>query len=406
MRREGESFSLYSTITNNMCTIQKKGYLFIANGSKPKRKLSEPTIVDINNFSHSSIDAANRLGYKLYLGTNVDHPELMSCRQYDLTYYDQHVYRNIFAFQDNYNAYKKCCRLLDEHPDIKVIHCNTPIGGIIGRICGHKFNKKVIYTAHGFHFYKGAPLKNWLFFYPIERMLAHWTDVLITINKEDFQRAHKFKLHNHGKIYYVPGVGVDTKIYSNLEGSKNNIREDLKLGDNAVIVVAVGRLDKNKNFETVIKAIAETQHKNIHFIVCGDGDERLNLVKLINDLHLSDRVHLLGRCSDMPSIYKTSDIFVLSSFREGLFRSIMEAMASELPCVVSNIRGNVDLIDSGKGGYLVSVANPQDYAQAFDDLAESKEKRIKFGKYNKNKVQGFSLEVSKEVLYQIFKSEL
>ena len=108
----------------------------------------------------------------------------------------------------------------------------------------------------------------------------------------------------------------------------------------------------------------------------------------------------------MPSIYKTSDIFVLSSFREGLSRSIMEAMASELPCVVSNIRGNVDLIDSGKGGYLVSVANPQDYAQAFDDLAESKEKRIKFGKYNKNKVQGFSLEVSKEVLYQIFKSEL
>ena len=104
-----------------MCTIQKKGYLFIANGSKPKRKLSEPTIVDINNFSHSSIDTANRLGYKLYLGTNVDHPELMSCRQYDLTYYDQHVYRNIFAFQDNYNAYKKCCRLLDEHPDIKEI---------------------------------------------------------------------------------------------------------------------------------------------------------------------------------------------------------------------------------------------------------------------------------------------
>lgn len=109
------------------------------------------------------------------------------------------------------------------------------------------------------------------------------------------------------------------------------------------------------------------------------------MVKLINDLHLSDRVHLLGRCSDMPSIYKTSDIFVLSSFREGLSRSIMEAMASELPCVVSNIRGNVDLIDSGKGGYLVSVANPQDYAQAFDDLAESKEKRIKFGKYNKIK---------------------
>lgn len=89
-----------------MCTIQKKGYLFIANGSKPGRKLSEPTIVDVNNFSHASIDAANRLGYKLYLGTNVDHPELMSCRQYDLTYYDQHVYRNIFAFQDNYNAYK------------------------------------------------------------------------------------------------------------------------------------------------------------------------------------------------------------------------------------------------------------------------------------------------------------
>lgn len=382
-----------------------KGYLFISNGVKPGLIIDKKTYVDIESFSYSAIDAVHRMGYKIYRGYNVSNPELLHCNQYDITYYDQHIYRNIFAFRDNYKAYKNLCGFLRKHSDIEVIHCNTPIGGILGRICGHKFHKKVIYTAHGFHFYKGASLLNWLIYYPIEKFLAKWTDVIITINKEDYLEAQQILFAKRGKAYYVPGVGVDTSKFKDIAVTSPNIREELQLDENAIVVVAVGRLDMNKNNATIIKAIAKTNCKNLHLIVCGEGNQRGNLECLIAELGVQDRIHLQGNRCDVPAIYHMSDIFVLASFREGLSRSIMEGMISGLPCVVTGIRGNRELITPDKGGILVNPQSVDEFALAFEKLAGSKVIREQYGSYNKEKVEEFSIEASKKAFYEIFQQE-
>ena len=190
-----------------------KGYLFISNSTKPsgeKAESLEP--ITIGTFALAAVDAAAKLGFKIYCGVNRSHPEQLTCTNYDVTFYNEHTYRNVFAWKDNWQAYKNLCAFLELHPDIEVIHCNTPIGGVIGRLCGRKYHKKVIYTAHGFHFYKGAPLKNWLLFYPVEKWLARMTDVLITINQEDYELAcNRLKLRKGGKVFYIPGVGFNTK---------------------------------------------------------------------------------------------------------------------------------------------------------------------------------------------------
>lgn len=382
------------------------GYLFISNGTKPDLSVTQDIDIDIDNFSQAAIYAANELGCKLYMGYNVDHPERLKCRQYNITFFHANIYRNIFAISDNYKAYKILFNFLRSNPDIKFIHCNTPIGGVIGRLCGFRLHKKVIYTAHGFHFYKGAPIINWILFYPIEKFLALITDVLITINYEDFEIAKHLKLHNNGQVYYVPGVGVDIQKIQRTNIASPNIRQELNLDNDAIILLSVGRLDVNKNNETIIKGFKDVKNKNLHLVICGDGNQMSKIKRLVNELNLQNRVHLLGNRNDIYSIYKISDIFVLGSFREGLSRSIMEGMASGLPCVVSDIRGNRDLIENKKGGILVNPHHANEFTKAFDILANDKELRLLYGAFNKERVKLFSLEASQKAFLDIFKKEL
>ncbi|MGL4228609.1 MAG: glycosyltransferase family 4 protein [Tannerellaceae bacterium] len=386
-----------------------KGYLFIANSPKLSDSDHESIeSVPVGSFRESSLFAARELGYKLFCGIARYYPERIKCSTlgYDVIFYNDNIFRNVLAFKDNWIAYKNACRFLERYPEIEVIHCNTPIGGVIGRLVGYKYKKKVIYTAHGFHFYEGAPLLNWILFYPVEKILSKWTDVLITINSEDYNLARaKFKLRNNGKVYYVPGVGVDTSKFQNVENIESGIRQEIGLDENSIIVVAVGRLDVNKNIATLIKAFADIKSYNTHLVICGEGDQRDKLETLIKDNKLQDRVHLIGNRSDISTIYNASDIFVLASYREGLSRSIMEGMASGLPCVVSKIRGNVDLIDEN-GGFVVSPFKPEEFTNAIDKLANNTILRKKMGDYNRIKVGKFSLTSSKEAFLNIFKREL
>jgi len=384
-----------------------KGYLFISNSTKPTdEQYKSLESVGPDSFSTAALWAANKMGWGLHMGINRKCPDLIKSKTYDIKFYNQHIYRNIFAFKDNWKAYKNLCHYLNSHPEIEVIHCNTPIGGVIGRIVGHKYKKKVIYTAHGFHFYMGAPRLNWLLFYPIEKFLARWTDILITINKEDYAVAQRFMNKKEGKAYYVSGVGVDVSRFKTSRNDGNNVRDDLGLDDKDILVVSVGRLDKNKNNITILKAISLTKNTNIHLIICGEGDEKDRLLKLSKDLEISDRIHLLGIRNDIPQIFSHSDIFVLASFREGLSRSIMEAMAAGLPCIVSDIRGNRDLIDVGKGGMLFSPHDANQLANCIDELATNPERMATMGMYNNRKVERFSLEASQNAHKTIFEKEL
>lgn len=381
----------------------KKGYLFIANDRKKGRE-EEASLSPIKtgSFEKTSIAAADSLGFKLYQGVNRLYPEKIKSLDYDIEFYNQHIYRNIFNIKDIYAGYRNLCRFLDSHPDIEIIHCNTPIGGLIGRIAGAKYRKKVVYMAHGFHFYDGAPLFNRTILKWIETWLAHKTDVLITINEEDYQNAKKLKLKDGGSVYKVSGVGIDVKAFEN-KVFNPELKRSLGLKETDFVCISLGDLNKNKNYSTVIDAISKTNSKDIHYIICGLGPLEKDLKKQIVKLDLESQIHLLGFRNDVKDLMAISDCAIISSFREGLPRTTMEAMASGLPCIVSDIRGNRDLIENGKGGFLVNPSDAQQYAASVIKLKEDGTLCRHMSKWNLKKIKDFDIESVTKKMYSILK---
>lgn len=261
----------------------------------------------------------------------------------------------------NIRAYREIRRILAEN-QYDYIHCNTPVGGVVTRLAARKLRKKgtkVFYTAHGFHFYKGAPLVNWLLFYPLEKLFAHYTDKLITINQEDFALAQK-KMKAK-EVLYVPGVGIDVKRFRDAVADRCAKRGELGVPDDAFLLLSVGELNKNKNHQIIIKAMAEIPNTQIHYAIAGGGPLKEYLENLARELGVADRVHLLGYRRDVAELYKVSDVFCFPSFREGLSVAVMEAMASGIKLIVSNIRGNTDMVQDQKNGLIC----PPDDLDAF-----------------------------------------
>lgn len=379
-----------------------KGYLYLANSTKSGASKKEMTLT---NMSLAGIKAANELGYKSWIGVDLGIEKLNS--PHDVSFFNVGVYRNPLAFRDNRKAYKTLVKEIREN-SIDFIHCNTPVGGILGRLAGKKCKvKKVIYQVHGFHFYKGAPKRNWMLYYPVEKWLAHHTDALITINREDFEFAKKkIKLRGGGKVYYVPGVGIDTADYAPNEQIRASKREELGFSDELFYIVSAGRLEHNKNNATLIKAVAHSNNKRLRLVLCGDGVQREELKTLAKELDIEEQVIFLGNRSDMREIYLAVDAFAMASYREGLSRTIMEAMSSGLPCAVSKIRGNVDLVEDGKGGYLYSPADYAGFAEAFNKLSCDSELRRAMSEYNLEYIKSFDSDVVRKELKKIYEDVL
>lgn len=382
------------------------GYVFLSNSNKPNKaeEYSRQPVI-LSNVSRPYLAKALDMGYEVWFGTNRDKPENLEC-ELPIHMYDSHTYRSIFNLKDNIIAYKNLMKILKNN-DIKVIHCNTPIGGMIGRICGKKAKvKHIIYTAHGFHFYKGAPLLNRTIFKWAESLMAHWTDAIITMNEEDYQAAQKFKLKPGGEVFYVHGVGIDTEAYKKVEVNEKKKRAELGLNDDDVIFISMGDLVKRKNYKTAIKAIKRTNNSKVHYLICGVGPEMDNLTKLSKSLGIDKQVHFLGFRSDVNELLKISNIFLFTSLQEGLPRSLMEAMASGLPCVVSDIRGNRDLIIEGKGGYLVKKNDVNEYAKRINELIQNRGIQKQMSENNLKRILDFDInKVSKEIK-RIYKLEL
>ena len=305
--------------------------------------------------------------------------------------------RNAFEIKQNCTAFRQVLNIMRTNR-YKFIHCHSPIGGLCGRVAGRMTNAKVIYTAHGFHFYKGAPLTNWLVYYPIERFLSRYTDVLITINKEDYAHAQKF---HAAKVEYVPGVGIDVNKFKECPINKMYIRDKLHIANEQKILLSVGELIKRKNHQIVIRAIAQIKNENIIYIVCGQGPLETSLKKLAVDLNVADRIYFLGFRKDIREICKSSDIFVFPSIQEGLPVALMEAMAAGLPVVCSKIRGNTDLIEDGVSGYLFENSNIDSLQSAISKaLADTLSMAKLFNKIN-HFSQGNVLEQMKKIYNNI-----
>jgi glycosyltransferase EpsD len=272
-----------------------------------------------------------------------------------------------------------------------IVHCHTPVGGVLARLAGrHCSCTRMIYTAHGFHFYKGAPLLNWMLYYPIEKICSYWTDVLITINKEDYNIAkRKF---NAKKIQYIPGVGVDISKYYRDEIDRKEKREELGISSKDIVFLSVGELNRNKNHITVIKAFIQLKKEislsHIKYFICGQGVEEKALKKIVHENCLDSTIKLLGFQTDLSKIYSAADIFIFPSMREGLPVSLMEAMSCGLPVICSQIRGNTDLIDDN-GGFLFNSDSVKSCFLAIKKMMNADRKSM--AQYNRNKVLKFSL---------------
>lgn len=237
------------------------------------------------------------------------------------------------------------------------IHCHSPVGGALARLAAYRRGIRVIYTAHGFHFYPGAPLKNWLLYYPAEKLLSYGTDVLITVNREDFGLAKRRMLSK--KVCYIPGVGIDVDQRKPLaKADRAALRERFcrkyRIPQDAVILLSVGELSRRKNHRIVLSALAQLEREDVCYVICGKGECRRQLVRQAERLGISSRIRLAGFQEDLTEFYQSADLFVLPSLQEGMPAALMEAMAAGLPCIVSDIRGSRELV-TARGGRVFAL---------------------------------------------------
>jgi len=296
--------------------------------------------------------------------------------------------RNATDLPQHVRAYRQLKSLiLNER--YRFVHTNTPIASAIVRVVCHDTRTRCIYTAHGFHFYKGAPAKNWLLFYPIEKLLSRCTDTLITINDEDYALA-KARFHAKETIE-IPGAGIDTSKFVRRWENREQLRMSLSIGPQTTVLLSVGELNKNKNHESVIRTLTQIDG-DICYCIAGQGPLGNSLSHLIFELGLQDKVRMLGFIDDVTSLYNMADVYIHPSFREGLSTAITEAMACELPVLASNRRGCRDLVDVELGGFLFEPDDVSTIVSAIRRLLASDSKAM--GEYNRTKACACSTAVT------------
>lgn len=368
----------------------------------------------IDQFNMPNIRLMKEMGYKVDVATNFIEGSTCSdekiaalketLKQMNVRYYQIDFSRNILNVSQNIKAYKQTKKIIDEN-NYTLIHSHSPIGGFLSRIAARSARKqgaKMVYTAHGFHFFKGAPLMNWLIFYPIERISSRWTDVLVTITHEDYQLAQK-KMYAK-EVVYVPGVGIDTAVFALKENDvaiNEAKRNELGIAMMDIVMLSVGELNKNKNHEIVLRALAQLGRKDVHYVIAGRGVLKEHLEQLAQELGVSSQLHLLGFRTDVKELFKMADFFAHPSYREGLSVAVMEAMANGLPVICTEIRGNTDLIEDGKGGYLFKPAEQDTAYNALKCMMENTDRKT-MGAYNLKMAEKLDVKAVLEVMKRIY----
>lgn len=353
------------------------------------------TIASTMNFFPAHIKMLQEAGHTVELASNFSYGEkclkepmqALNCMQHHIPFS-----RSPFS-KDNLAAYKALKQLLAEnHYDI--VHTHTPNASALVRLACRKLRKnglRVFYTAHGFHFYSGAPRKNWLVYYPIEKILSHWTDVLITMNQEDYQRARTFRAQS---VAFTHGVGVDIARFQLdwTEEQRYEKRHALGIADDDFMILSVGELIRRKNHETAIRAVAALKDPTVKYVICGAGELKEQLEALTKELGVSGQVKLLGIRRDIGELNQAADLFLFPSFQEGLPVALMEAMAAGKAVACSRIRGNVDLVADGQGGLLCPPDDVEGWARNLARLVADPALRRQMGMWNETAVEAFSIQ--------------
>lgn len=377
--------------------MEKKKVLFVATVVK----------THIMQFHLPYLKMFQEMGWETAVAARNDYEDPADCQ---IPYCDRYFdipFERLPWKKGNLRAYRMLKAIIDqEHYDL--IHCHTPVGAMIARLAARAARRKgtkVIYTAHGFHFFRGAPVANWLLFYPVEWVLSFCTDVLITINQEDYARA---KGHLHAKrVEYVPGVGIDTARFRENTVDRREKRRELGCADGDFLILTVAEMTANKNHITILKALAllknEPMFANLHYWICGRGETWQSLENSARELGIASHIHFLGYRNDAPELYPCCDLFAFMPYREGLSVALMEAMASGAPIVCTQIRGNRDLITDGVSGVFVENS-PQALAEAIRALYADPQRREALGRGAREAVQAFDAEAVYRQMKEIYLS--
>jgi glycosyltransferase involved in cell wall biosynthesis len=255
-----------------------------------------------------------------------------------------------------------------------LVHVHTPIAAFVTRYALKNVKKtQVIYTAHGFHFYRGGSAVKNAIFLSLEKLAGSWTDYLITINQEDAAAAKKYNFLPTEKIYYTRGIGVDTEYYASGKVSSENltqVRQELSLSENDTLLLAIAEFTPRKRHRDLINALAKVANPQVHLALAGEGPIRPEIEELAQKLGIKQQVHFLGYRRDIPTLIQAADAVLLVSQQEGLPRSIMEAMCLNTPVIGSNIRGTRDLLENDCG-LLVELGDTDALAQAMIQVVKN-----------------------------------
>lgn len=344
-------------------------------------------------FEKTNIEVLRQKGYEVHGAANFeDRNERLS--EVDIIEHHIDIQRSPFSLK-NWRAYRQLKTLIDKE-GYELVHSHSPVGGVLGRLAAKAMKvSRVLYTAHGFHFFKGASVRHWGLFYPIEKLLSCITDDLIVINQEDYDVLSKRQFKMKRK-HLVNGIGLDTSKFtqSTLE-NKQQLRYEYHLSQDLIVLICVGELSRRKNQMLLLKTMRVLQRSEpnkYHLLLVGKGDLESEYRTYIAEHHLDMCVSLLGYRNDIPALMQVSDLVVSASTQEGLPVNVMEAMACGLPAIVTNCRGNRDLVCDGKNGYVVELGNEKMVADKIKMLAHNVGLRMSMGEQSAEAVKKYSKE--------------
>lgn len=377
-----------------------------------KRALIVVNLAGFLNFLWNDIGILQKMGYRVDVAMNgcmsdgKEAIEISMLRKMKIRYYQIDFDTKNPLTIDNWNAYKKLKQVLENGYDI--IHCHTPIVGMIVRLAALKYRKKgtkVIYTTHGFTFTEYSSKKKWFVYYNIEKFMSRFCDVIITINHEDYNNAKKMHCK---KVFLIPGVGLKTYNFRNVKINRDEYRKKLGVKSDDIVILAVGELSERKNQQIIIKALSNLPDRGKYiFLICGRAVVNSTLDKQLKQMakKMGVRMELLGHRSDIPQINACADMAVLPSLREGLGMAGLEALATGIPVIGSDVQGIREYVIDGETGYLCNPIDEKEFANAILQITNmSKEKRDVMSKSCRKMAEKFDESNSKremKLIYQI-----
>lgn len=358
-------------------------------------------------FEMNDVHILQEYGYQVHYASNFNNPvysvDKEKLKNEGIILHHIDIEKSPFALKANYKALKQLRRIIDNE-NINLIHCHNPMGAVTARLaakCSHK-NPYVMYTAHGFHFYQGAPVKNWLLFYMAEKFLARYTNAIITINKEDYERAQKFHLKKDGIVGQIYGVGVNLDRFKKMPEKNEQIRKQIDIPQDAFHIVTAAEINTNKNQKVIIEAMGALKRDDIFYSICGKGNNIENLKKLVHEKNLDKYVRFLGYRTDMEDILQTADCFAFPSIREGLGIAAVEALATGVPLIVSDNRGTREYSKDGYNSIVCDANKPDTFAEAIYRLYQDREFRDELASHCRETSQKFGIEMTDSIMRDIY----